>query len=664
MAQVKLGLDEASITINKTANSQLGADPILVFYQIDECFGCPLEQLKKLEGSDQTFVLGTKYSVDLELRRIKQQHHQHPVGGSSLVCNLAKLSLRNHARYRIDIQEETINQQNISSATGSSCSLQTIEEGDCSYCPIALLFLVLLLVTAFEKLYTIFIDRSRHSGGGGITTTSRRPISKSSVTTIGGDQTKNGNVNHQEGEEDIDEGLPVSADNTPRPEEALTAQMIQAPDSPSQQAAASGNQDIILRQDIEGDSTFGSRVARPRIESLDAFRGLTIAGMIIVNYGGAGYKVLEHQPWDGLTLADLVFPFFIFSMGASIALSTKSLMKRGKSLQEIFVKIIRRACILMLLGLCLNSKWLNVQTQGLDQLRLTGVLQRFSISYLVVASMYAIKLSVIKWIKAQSLYRVPLVSRLVGIVFEYLTALNYLAVYLYVTFFLPYSDTCPTGYLGPGGMTENGIYANCTGGAAAWLDRTVLGQRHLYHDHDVMQVFKTKQSHDPEGLLGNTTSVLLTLVGLQCGKILSRSKRANNINSSVHRSRLQSFIKWQLFLALISISAIFIPINKRLWSLPFVSVTAIFAFALMTLLYTLLDIYECQRTFLIRLLISAGKNSIFLYVGHSLLSGMLPWHFYVDESFHLQLLLRLSWSTLCWLLIAHYMASKRLFIRV
>lgn len=664
MSQVKLGLDEASISINKSAANSLAADPILVLYQIDECYGCPLELAKRLEGDDRTVVLGTKHLIELELRRIKQQqqhltnhnHNHNNEGSSGLVCKFAKLSLASHARYQIDISQETANQTN---SSPFNCNLRTIDDGECSYCPFALLFFVLLLVTAIEKVYTNFVGRNLADGSR------RRDIVGAGQSidpaTITGNQKQ-----QQQAEASAD---PTAENNNTLQLEEASQVAVGASDSneqqPTQQRAANRediedgvNSDSGLTANRSVSEAGGSQ--KTRIESLDAFRGLTIAGMIVVNYGGAGYKALEHQPWDGLTVADLVFPYFIFSMGASIALSTRSLVKQGKGLREIFVKICRRSCILMALGLCLNSKWLNIQTQGLDELRLTGVLQRFSVSYLVVASMYAIKLSVIKWIKAQSLYRVPFVSRLVGIVFEYLTALNYLAVYLYVTFFLEYSDTCPAGYVGPGGMTESGRYVNCTGGAAAWLDQTLLGSKHLYHDHEVMEVFKARQTHDPEGLLGNTTSILLTLVGLQCGKTLAKSRRSN----SLHKQRLQSFFKWQLILAFVSLSGLFIPINKRLWSLPFVSVTALCAFALMTLLYTLLDIYQIERTFLLRLLISAGKNPIFLYVGHSLLAGMLPWQFYVDQSSHLQLLLRLSWSVLCWLLIAHYMASKRLFIRV
>lgn len=157
-------------------------------------------------------------------------------------------------------------------------------------------------------------------------------------------------------------------------------------------------------------------------------------------------------------------------------------------------------------------------------------------------------------------------------------------------------------------------------------------------------------------LLGYTTSILLTLIGLQCGKILTRFKD--------HKLRLLLLSQWLAVLTASCVLVVAIPVNKRLWSLTFITLTGACAYLTISLLYLLIDVYKCERTFFLRLLSSAGKNSIALYVGHSLLNGMLPWYFAVDNSSHLQLLLRVAWSTFVWLLIAHYMALKQLFIRL
>lgn len=165
--------------------------------------------------------------------------------------------------------------------------------------------------------------------------------------------------------------------------------------------------------------------------------------------------------------------------------------------------------------------------------------------------------------------------------------------------------------------------------------------------------------------LGYTTSILLTLVGLQCGKILTTRPSQEDVDDrNIHKQRLFRLIQWLVLVSLLSVAVVANPINKKLWSLTFISVSGACAYLILACFYILLDVYSCQRVFILRLLMSAGKNAIFLYVGHSLLHEMLPWHFAINETSHLQLTLRLAWSTFVWLLIADFMASKRLFIKI
>jgi len=425
----KLGLDEALISINRSAI----VEPLELYYQIEECYGCKLDKLERLDA-DGNFIIGTKYGVKLELRG---------QNNTSNICKLEKLNLNNHGHYRLDVAKA-------SPPNGSyDCSLVVLEKGDCLFCPIAILVSLIFVITLIEKLYSRVALRRRIKG---------RKIS-----------VDNREVPHQDEESEEEQ----------------------------QHQGGVGQPNETAHQSNNGQTKNQSK----RVVSLDAFRGLTIAGMIMVNYGGAGYSILEHKPWDGLTLADLVFPFFIFSMGASIAISTRSMIEQRKSFDKICRKVCLRSLTLLALGLCLNSKWLN--GRSLNYLRLTGVLQRFAGSYLIVALIYTIEVMTNKWIKAQSLYRIPFLSRIFNVLFEFLAAVNFLAIYIYVTFYLNYSQNCPMGYTGPGGQTEGGKNLNCTGGAAAWLDRTLIGEQHLYNDTEVRHVFKTPVSHDPEGLLGN-----------------------------------------------------------------------------------------------------------------------------------------------------------------
>src|SRR5256885_8335193 len=98
--------------------------------------------------------------------------------------------------------------------------------------------------------------------------------------------------------------------------------------------------------------------ASPRLISLDAFRGLTIAGMLLVNNPGswsAIYAPLEHAKWHGWTPTDLIFPFFVFIVGVSITLSFGKLVERGVTRSELFIKVLKRAAIIFALGLLLHG---------------------------------------------------------------------------------------------------------------------------------------------------------------------------------------------------------------------------------------------------------------------------------------------------------------------
>lgn len=641
MPGINLKINEALVLVNKINIS----NPIAVYYQLEECFGCPPDELKPratlgddANAQDQ-YVIGTQNNFHLELRQLDTGQ---PPQTTKNWCSFNNVALNSYGQYRIDVSPAKVSDYNHPKDQHKSlgCELETIDSGECLLCPLAILVCILIGIVVLEQVYARFwlSNRQRTAQSG----RTERKLS----TALESHQ-----VDRQENEATADDGDA----NTPQD---LTPNVPDLDmDTSASRRRSSINQttgdDNALQEEVSNNA-----FKRHRIECLDIFRGLTLAGMIFVNYGGAGYALLEHKAWNGITLADFVFPFFIFSMGASVAIAARSMFRHQKSFYAISMKIFRRSCILALLGICLNSKWMDFdQSDGLKELRLTGVLQRFAISYLVIAMMYNIELTINRWIRAQSLTNVPYLSKLIGVLFEALAAINYIAIYVYLTFYFNYDSNCPTGYVGPGGQTEGGQYANCTGGAAAWLDRLLLGTNHLYTDHEVKQIFKTQITHDPEGILGYSTSILLTLIGLQCGKIL--------VGRKTHKQKILALCQWSIALGLASSLVIIIPINKRLWSLTFVTVTATAAFITIILLYVLVDIYSCKQSILVQLLSSAGKNSIFLYVGHSLIYGMLPWWYPIGQPVtHLQLLLRLSWATFVWLLIAHYMAIKKLFIRV
>src|SRR5882672_3248697 len=99
------------------------------------------------------------------------------------------------------------------------------------------------------------------------------------------------------------------------------------------------------------------RAESKRLLSLDVFRGITIAGMILVNSPGSdvAYAPLDHAAWNGLTPTDLVFPFFVFIVGVSLVFSISKRLERGDSRSEIFRQVLQRSLIIFGLGLVLNG---------------------------------------------------------------------------------------------------------------------------------------------------------------------------------------------------------------------------------------------------------------------------------------------------------------------
>jgi heparan-alpha-glucosaminide N-acetyltransferase len=184
--------------------------------------------------------------------------------------------------------------------------------------------------------------------------------------------------------------------------------------------------------------------------------------MIFVNAGGGGYALLDHSPWNGLQLADLLFPWFIWMMGFSMAISFESLRKRNASRRDTFEKVIVRSLKLAFLGLMTSNFEL-----PFNQLRIPGVLMRFAVSYFFVSM---IVMFVPKNVKAESSpnfqkYKVILWHRN-----EIIVILLIIGLWLGITFGMPVPG-CPTGYIGPGGIGDYGLYPNCTGGAAGYIDR-------------------------------------------------------------------------------------------------------------------------------------------------------------------------------------------------
>ncbi|KAF7664073.1 hypothetical protein LDENG_00190400 [Lucifuga dentata] len=356
-----------------------------------------------------------------------------------------------------------------------------------------------------------------------------------------------------------------------------------------------------------------------RLRSLDTFRGISLVIMVFVNYGGGRYWFFKHESWNGLTVADLVFPWFVFIMGTSIALSLNSLLRSGSTLCSLLRKVLWRSVQLFIIGVLIINPNYCQGPLSWATLRIPGVLQRLAWSYLVVACLDLLvargrldNLSVDAWW-----------SRGYDIVLywpSWLCVLLLEVVWLCLTFLLPVPD-CPTGYLGPGGIGDMGLYANCTGGAAGFIDRWLLGENHIYQTPSSQVIYATHMPYDPEGVLGSINSILMTFLGLQAGKIILHYR-------DLHSNVISRFLIWGFLLGIISAILTkcsrdqgFIPVNKNLWSLSYVTTLACFAFVLLSLVYYMVDVKEWWSG---APFYYAGMNSILVYVGHEVFEEYFP----------------------------------------
>src|SRR4028118_1865627 len=139
--------------------------------------------------------------------------------------------------------------------------------------------------------------------------------------------------------------------------------------------------------DVENENRRDERGAG-RLLSLDVFRGITIAAMILVNNPGPGGRVywpLEHAAWHGWTPTDLIFPFFLFIVGVSITLAfARRVEGEGSAKRDLYFKVLRRTVLIYAFGFLLAGfPYFNLST-----IRLSGVLQRIAVCYFFAAIIF------------------------------------------------------------------------------------------------------------------------------------------------------------------------------------------------------------------------------------------------------------------------------------
>jgi len=388
------------------------------------------------------------------------------------------------------------------------------------------------------------------------------------------------------------------------------------------------------RQAKRGQSEELRQPLAGRLLSLDVFRGITIGAMILVNNagdGGSAYWPLKHASWNGWTPTDLIFPFFLFIVGVSMAFSFSSRRKHGESRLQLMAHVLKRAAILFAIGVLLNGF---PNQYHLARIRIEGVLQRIALCYLF-SSVLILRLD----------WR--------GQVFAILACL---VGYWVLMRFVPV----------PGfGVPTHAIpLLDPNRNLAAWLDRKLF-MGHLYEG-----------TRDPEGVLSTIPAIATTLIGVLAGEWLRSG-------ASARRK-----VAWMLALGVVGVVAgkVFnpwFPINKKLWTSSYALFTGGLAVVCLAVCYWLLDIKQRRGRWTMPVLV-LGTNAIAAYAFSELLakaldagqvhlsSGqVLSWQEFLYQRFFAplasppkaSLLYSLVFVLLCWT-VSWMLYRKRIFIKI
>ncbi|ESQ85039.1 hypothetical protein AEAC466_04855 [Asticcacaulis sp. AC466] len=301
-----------------------------------------------------------------------------------------------------------------------------------------------------------------------------------------------------------------------------------------------------------------------RYKSLDVFRGLTVCVMIVVNTAGAGaepFATLQHAKWFGFTLADAVFPAFLFAVGNAMSFA----MKPGVSHKDYLLKVLKRTAIIFLLGYLMY--WFPFVHQTADgswapnpigDTRIMGVLQRIALCFGVAA--IACRYLSVKY----------LIALCVGLLAGYWAIL--------IAFGVPGQQLTPMG------------------NAGALLDQAVLGIQHMY---------KKGHGYDPEGLLSTLPAIVNVIAGFLTGRYIARSD-----SKPVLMRHL--LIGGAILMVAGLLWSLDFPLAKRLWTSSFVLLTIGIDLVILAGLITYIEIAGQTRG--TRFLEVFGRNPLAIYL--------------------------------------------------
>lgn len=317
------------------------------------------------------------------------------------------------------------------------------------------------------------------------------------------------------------------------------------------------------------NSTLKGVPVSKRLYSLDALRGFDM--FWIMGAGGVFSQLakitdspiwegianqLSHPAWNGFTMYDLIFPLFLFMAGVSTPFSINSQRKRGKSRNQLLLRVIRRGLTLVALGIVYNN---GLKLLPLEEIRIPSVLGRIGLAYMFANIIY--------------LYA--------GKKFQYIWFVGILLGYWLILKF-----TSAPGFA-LGDLTMEGNFAS-------YIDRLIIpGKLH-------------KGIHDPEGLIATIPAICTGLLGIFTGNLLRSDKFAPA------RKALIMAAAGLILLGLAQLWNLDFPINKNLWSSSFVLHTGGISLLFMSLFYYIIDVLGYTRwAFFFKVI---GMNSILIYI--------------------------------------------------
>lgn len=385
-----------------------------------------------------------------------------------------------------------------------------------------------------------------------------------------------------------------------------------------------------------------------RVAALDAFRGLTIVVMILVDDAGSSYERMDHSPWNGCTLADFVMPFFLFIVGVAIAFAMKRVPNMGAAVKKVSVRTLK----MIFWGLLLQGGYSHAPDDlayGVDMkmIRWCGILQRIALVYFAVALIEVFTTKVRPTTVRSGPYAIFDAYR-----WQWLGAFIVLVIYMITTFSL-YVPDWSFVYHNDGDINDGKRFTVQCGvrghldpacNAVGFIDRQVWGINHLYSQPVWIRTkdctFSSPETgklrddapawclgpFEPEGLLSSISSIISGTIGIHYGHVL--------IHFKTHKERLTHWLSMGFALLLLGILLHFtnaIPINKQLYSFSYICFTGGAAGIVLSAFYALIDVWGLRVPFLFLEWIGMNAMLVFVLAAQGIFAAFMNGWYYESQ---------------------------------